>query len=269
MMLKPVYRLVTLVAFVAVHAAQAQLDISTRVNPDRAILHEPVIAEIRIRNNTAEALTLRDDTPGARLWVDIERGPGRKVRQTAPEILTEPLVIPPRETITHRLNLTRAYDLRQAGAYTVRVRVNALGQAFVATRAFLDIVPGLEYDRRTVMFPDGRGGRVYRLMTVNRDRGESVLLRIDDVSGGVCYGVIALGRFIRMHPPEMQVDGDFNVATVHQAGPGRYLYHVINPNGRVVTRRAYTSELPGVRLVEGGNGRFVVSGATASIVDSD
>lgn len=264
-----VYCLALCFAVGLVNGVHAQLEVMVNITPKRAILHEPTIAEIRIRNNTSETLTLRDDTPGSRLWVDIEHGPGRKVRQLAPEILTEPLVIPPRETVTHRINLAYAYDLRQQGAYTVRVRANAMGQAFVATRAFLDVVPGLEYDRRSVMFPDGSGGRVYRLMTVNRDRGETLLLRVDDASGGVCFGVIALGSFIRMHSPDMQIDAEFNAATVHQAGPGRYLYHVVNPNARVVSRRAYTSEMPGVRLVEGQDGRFVVSGATASIVDTD
>ncbi len=246
----------------------AQLQISCRLEPTRAVQYEPIIAVVRIQNNTGRTVTLQDDTADARLWMEIEKTPGRTMRQISPFVLGEPLVIEPRQTVTQRVNLTQMYDVRNTGPYTVRARVDWGGDAFASGKIFLDVVPGLEMQRMVgPVGPDGTGRRIYRLLSLNRDRGDHLFLRIDDEAQGLCYGVIHLGRMLRIQNPTMQVDAANNINVLHQAGPGRYLHHVFTPNGDQVQRRAYTSDDPGVSLAESRDGRVMVEGAASSMHD--
>ncbi len=255
-------------ALALIRPVAAQIQVSCRVEPQRAVLHEPVIATVRVSNNTGQTITLRDDRPGARLWLSIEQSPGRPIRQTAPFLLGEPMVIPAHQSVTRRINITQSYDLRQTGPYTVRARVDWAGETFMSGNIYLDVVPGLEIDRLTgAAAEDGSGRRLYRLLTLNRERGEHLFLRIDDQEQGLCYGVIHLGRSLRSQGITMQLDASNRINVLHQSGPGRYLHHVVSPNGNVVTRRAYTSDEPGVSLSRGRDGRMIVDGATTSLQD--
>ncbi len=246
--------------------AAAQLEIGMTLSPTRAILQESIIAQLRIRNTTSEPITLGGQS-GAPFWLDVERGPGRSQRQLKADVLGGPLTIPPRETVTHRLNVTTSYDLRSTGSYTVRARTQWRGRPIASSPVFFDVVPGMEYTRTEGVLPDGEGIRTFRLMSINRDRGEDLLLRIDDDRAGICFAVLRLGRLLRTHPPQMRVDESANITVLHQAGPGRYLYHVFTPDGENLVRRIYTGEGPGVELVSSDHGRYIVSGATSSLSD--
>ncbi len=249
-------------------AVHAQVEVSCRVEPSRAVMYEPVIAHVRIQNNTGSEITINDSGADGRLWMEIERVPGRPVRQREPRLLAEPMVIPPRESVTRRINISRAYDLRSTGQFNVRARVNWAGRSLASGRAFLDLVPGLERARLTgAAGPEGSQPRLYRLLTLNRDRGEHLFLRVDDEHAGVCYAVVHLGRLVRIQDPKMRIDESNNLTILHQTSPARYLYHVFTPNGKLVNRRLYTSEERGVTLVRSTDGSYIVSGAAASITD--
>ena len=248
--------------------AQAQLDVNVRLEPARAVLHEPVIAHIRIRNQTAHEVVLGDSESPDRLWMEIERRPGSLVEPAGERLLSEELVVPPNSTITHRVNLPRHYDLRTTGPYTVRVGIAWRERGFLSSGVFLDLVPGLEMMRSTGPGPDGAGERLYRLLTLNRDRGEHLFLRIDDEQLRLCYGTIHLGRLLRTNPPKMSLDAHGFVTILHQIAPGRYAYHRFDPDGRSLLQRVYTSERPGVELELGADGHYRVTGATSSLHDT-
>jgi len=246
----------------------AQVEVGLRVTPDRAVLHEPIMATVRVVNQTSETIVLRDDTPGQRLWLDIESGPGRTIRPITQAILGTPLEVPPRQSVSRQINITESYDIRVEGPYTVRARLDWNGEAYVSSRAFLDVAPGLEVARLVAAASDAPGDRrLYRLLTLNRDRGDHLFLRIDDQAAQICEAVIHLDRVIRVQPPRMQVDAFHQVHVLHQFGPGRYLHHIFTSSGQMVSRRVFTSEDPGVTLEYGEDGRVMVSGATANLLD--
>lgn len=262
----------TLIAFFFASATwvSAQVDLSLRLEPDRAVLHEPVMAIVRVQNHTGRPITFNDDTPGSRLWLQVEHSPGREVRQLNPAVLGGSLTVPPQQSVTRRIHVNRAYDMRGEGPYTIRVRANWNQRTFASSPAFVDVVPGLEIRRLTGVLGDqAQGERVNTLLTLNRDRGEHLFLRVDDVRAGICYAVVHLGRFLRVREPIMRIDGYGNVNVLHLAAPGRFVHHVFDSNGRRVSRRIYTSEDPGVDLLLNEDGRFVVTGAASSLSDGD
>ena len=249
-------------------AAQAQLDVSVRVEPARAVLHEPVIAHVRIRNHTAHEIELGDVESSDRFWMEIEQEPGRPVSSRDTPLLSAALVVPAGGTITHRVNLPRHYDLRATGPYTVRAGVAWRGRGFLSSGVYMDVVPGLEMMRAAGPDPDGSGMRIYRLLTLNRDRGEHLFLRIDDEEGRMCYGTIHLGRLLRLNPPKLIVDAHGHITILHQTAPGRYGYHRFNADGQALLQRVYTSERHGVALELGEDGHYRVTGATSSLHDT-
>jgi hypothetical protein len=244
----------------------AQVDVSVTLSPSRAVLHEPVLATVEIRNNTGQPLVLRDDDAANRLWFDIESRPGRSVALRAGGLLDETVTVAPRGLWRSEMDLTRLYDLREAGPYTVRARLNAAGVGFVSGRVFLDVVPGFPLlSERAVASAEGEM-RVYELRTLNRERGEHLFLRIDDVRRTTCYAVIHLGRLVRMREPQMLVDGAYHVNVLHQFGPGRFVHHRFRPDGTPVLKRVYTGEGAGVRMEFGPDGQVTVTGASADLL---
>jgi hypothetical protein len=246
----------------------AQVDISCRIKPVRAILYEPVIATVNIENMTGRPLVLSGPNANGRLRFDIEMTPGRTLPQTQFPLLEESVEIPVRESWSGSFILSDAYDMRQEGPYTVRARVDAAGEAFIAPRVFVDVVPGLEImSLRSLAKAQGETLRLHRLMSVNRDRGEFLLLRIDDPEGGICYAVQSLGRIIRARPPRLEVDGDFNVHILHQTSPERFYHHVFSPNGRLISRRNYSGDGSAIGLEQTPEGRLIVTGGATSLTD--
>lgn len=250
---------------VAAPAGFSQVEVSVRLEHVRTIRYEPVVIDVRLRNNSGRELVLGGAEPNVQLWLEAERGPGRLLRAQDPDLVQTPWVIPPGETGRRRFRASRIYDLRALGSYTMWLRMEMAGRSFMSNRVFLDVVPGLEIDRTVgEVAPGADEQRVYRLMTLNRERGEQIFLRIDDEDRNICYAVIHLGRLVRVYDPQMRVDGRRRITLLHQAAPGRYFYQVFTPNGEEVTRRVYLSENPGVRLVATDDGRYIVSGATSS-----
>ncbi len=255
----------TWLVLVGAGVVEAQVEVSIRLVHNRTVQHEPVVLEVRVQNDQAQPIVLGGDVATARLWLEVEQSPGRMLRPQDTEVVKTEWVIPPRSSDRRRFFLSRVHDLRNMGPYSVWARLEAGGRHFQSNRAFLDVVPGLELKQVVgAAGPGDAGQRVYRLMTLNRERGEHLLLRIDDADRNVCYAVIHLGRLLRVYSPQMRVDEHRQITVLHQAGPGRFFYQVFTPNGREVVRRVYISEEPGVRLVPGEGGRYIVAGATSS-----
>ncbi len=249
----------------ALPSSFAQIEVSLRLEHSRTIRYEPVVIEVRVRNNSGRELVLGGDEPTAQLWLEVEQGPGKMLRPQEPELVLTPWVIPAGEADRRRFRASRVYDMRGLGPYTMWLRMEVAGRSLASNRAFLDVVPGLELQRVVgEVAPNTAKQRVYRLMTLNRDRAEHIFLRIDDEDRNVCYAVLHLGRLVRVYPPQMRVDRKHRITVLHQAAPGRYFYQVFKPGGEEVTRRVYLSENPNVRLVPTEDGRYIVSGATSS-----
>lgn len=261
----PVGQLCMLCALLSASTGFAQLEMSARIKSSRTVLYEPVILTLNVENTTPRAISLDGDQGLARLDVEIESTPGRRIRQVNVPLLSESVILPPREKVTLSINLTEAYELRETGPFTIRVRMDWDGKSFYSGKIFLDIVPGFEIAKRYgPASPGGGGSRLYRLLTLSRDRGEFVFLRIDDERAGICYGVLNLGRIVRAHSPRLEIDADANVQVLHQAAPAHFSLHIFTPNGRLVTRRTYSAEGTAVDLVQGPDGHLMVTGASAS-----
>ena len=239
---------VTILLLAGVGAARAQIDFRCRLINSKVLQYESIPVEVIIANNTGRLLALGGDGSDVRLFFDIETTPGALVMPTGVPLLTNRVVIKPADTARLVVDLLPSYAIPGTGPCSITGRLEWRDLVFVSAKMYVDIVPGLEIARLAAGIPElPQSTRTYSLRTLNRDRGERVFLRITDEAGR-SYGVLDLGRIVRVYKPVMHVDEEGNLQIVHQNGPGSYVRHVITPYGRVVAQEAYTGDSGNLRL---------------------
>jgi len=219
-------------ALAAATAARAQLDVSLRLPMARALLYEPLPAQLTVRNLTDEALTLDETNAPAQLRLDIESQPGRLVARTAEPLPDTPWTLPARGTLQRTVNLTPLFELRRTGPYTVAAQIIVGDRSYGSRRLFLDIVPGFELGRLEARLSGGAGRRTYTLRSLHRDRHDRLFIYIEDEDAQINYGVLDLGTLVRLYDPMLLADGAGRAHVLHGSAPGRYTYSILTPDGR-------------------------------------
>ncbi len=258
-------------------AAGGQVDLHSRLLETRVLQYEPARVALEIGNNTGEELILSGAGQNATLEFGIEQSPGVPVHTIAgASLLSGAVSLKPQEVWTQTVDVSVAYDIQEAGPYTVMAQVEWGDKVIQAPKMFLDVLPGMEIAKLVTGIP-GRSGemRTYTLKTLNRDRKEIVFLRIDDEDGGRCYGVLELGRIVRMYKPLLQIDEIGNIHVLHQAGPSQFNHSVFTPEGQPVLQEQYSADGREIRLQKEDTGRIAVEGGRsiggdgAGLPDSD
>jgi hypothetical protein len=200
--------------------AAGQLEISCEPVHTRLVQYEPVRVKLSVSSRNARDIDLTGSDPAAGVDMIVRRGNGRRVPRTARLRFSPPLVVPPLGTATCTVDLARSYDLRDTGPYDVQAVVRWAGRQFVSAKSFLDVQSGTELDRLVLPAPaDPASLQTFRLVVVQREQGEWLLLRIDDERRSLCRGVYDLGRLLRQTKPSLRLDEEENVLVVHRAVP--------------------------------------------------
>ena len=115
---------IQLASFLFVAAtAQAQIQVELSFKRLQYIAHEPILATVKIANNSGRDIDLQDDSGHHWFGFEINAGESRllaPLRQSA----TEPaLHIEAGKTVTRKINLTSLFPVHDFGAYHVRANV--------------------------------------------------------------------------------------------------------------------------------------------------
>ena len=247
---------------IGVFQAAAQINMKCRIENVRTILFEPINLSIEIVNNTGEILDFSGAVPNAHLAFDVEESPGILVQPTGVPLFAQAVTIRSGDTFSGKLNLQAAYRITDTGPYTISARVEWGGKVFISPKLFLDVLPGLEIARLVAGIPeDPNATRTYTLRTLNRNRCETVFLRINDEENGACYGVFDLGTIVRLFEPKLQVDEVGCIHVLHQSGPWQFTHSVFTPQGDPVIQEVYSGEGSSIELKRVDGGQVVVQGA--------
>jgi hypothetical protein len=240
----------SLAGFVAAAAgADAQVNLSCRLQHSRVLEYEPVRATVVVENQTSEPLYFSEEGGETALLFDVEQTPGLLVARRSEPLFPEPFVVPARQTAQRTFDLQRAYEIGRQGPYSIVARVVRGGEAFVSGKAFLDVLPGLLVleHRATVKDPPG-SHRTMRLRTLARDRMDYLFLRIDDEDRALCYGVFDLGTIIRVFKPDLKMDADDSVHVLHQSAPARFTYSAFTAGGQPLEQRFFNGTAATAKL---------------------
>lgn len=255
----------TLLVLALLVTAEAQIEFRCRMVNSKVLQYESIPVEVFVANNTGRPLTLGGDGADARLLFDVESTPGVLVMPTGVPLLTNQITIKHADSARFAVDLLPSYGISSTGPYSITGRLEWRDRVFVGAKMYVDVVPGLEIARLTAGIPElPQSVRNYSLRTLNRDRGERVFLRITD-DAGRSYGVLDLGRIVRVYRPVMHADEEGNIQIVHQNGPGSYVRHVVTPYGHIVVQEAYTGDSGNLRLKGPAAGSEVQQPAAAEL----
>ena len=241
--------------------APAQVNLKLRLAHDTVLHMEPVVASLTIENGTEEELVIGETNGNTRLFFDIEVNPGTPVARTEAPLFRRPAVVPPFKSATLEFNLLPLYQIRTAGAYSVRARVHGPAGLSTSSREFLDVVPGMAVANMVKPGP-GDTRYLYQLRTIARDREEHLFLRVDDEANHLCHGVFDLGSMLRVLDPVMRRDGHGRVHVLHQSSPTRFTHSVFEADGEPVSSTFWSGRPAEVALQMTEDGDIVVAGAS-------
>lgn len=237
-------------------SASAQVRLGFKITPEVALQYEKVTAEITIQNNAGQTLD-SSSNGNCRVFYSVRKRDGSYVKET-PDQPPLALLVPPARTLTFADTFTRRHDVGPQGAYTIQVRVEWGDVVFSSESRYLDVVPGTEVDRLAAQTP--MGDRQFSLRMLNRDRNDRLFLRVDD--DRYCYGVVDLGRFVRLGKPEMRVDAQGLLHVLHPSGPHQYAYSVFTPDGQRIRQESYGDTTSRAAMTTGPDGQVRVDLST-------
>lgn len=229
----------------------AQLEVRCKMETSRYLPFEDILVTLELINQGAREVVIGGDQADAYLSFDIRNNRGERVERRLDKSIKS-VTVPPRSSVLRCANLLDYYDLRQIGAYTLRARVEWKDTYYYSANSYLDVVRGDKIAEVISEYEPSGSFRTYTLETIHRDRMESAFLRIEDRNA--CYGVVSLGKIIKLYKPELMADQSGRIHVLMHTGPASFVQYVIAGDGAVLERRILASEdgMPSMSFDEAG-----------------
>ncbi len=203
--------------------AVAQLSVQLRVEKDTFLLYESIRVAVGIRNFSGRTIELENS--GDRSWLSfmVVSESGNLMDSVGKLDTQEPVLIPSGETVSRTVDILPLYDLRERGTYQVQAVVTVNGVESVSTPVRLTIVNGRELWSQTAGLPTKENApdeyRTYSLVARSSAQEELLHICVKDEAHQVIYGLIPLGGFLSLTPPQARVDREGQLHVLYQTGP--------------------------------------------------
>lgn len=258
------------ISLLAAATAHGQIKVDLSFKRLQYIAHEPVLATVRIVNNSGRDIDLRDD--GGQHWFgfEVNAGEGRllaPLRQNA-----EPsLHIEAGKTVTRRINLTPLFPVHDFGTYHVRANIYFpdLNKFFYSSTKVFQVGGGRTIWQKTVGVPEGMPGagemRTYSLLTNRFVDHTSLYVRVENKQTGLVYTTYSLGRIVSSDDPQAEVDRANQLHVLHCAAPRNWSYSHVGWNGELFAHSTFLETRTRPRLRHRSDGNIAVSGGARDV----
>jgi hypothetical protein len=250
--------------------ADAQIQVDLSFKRVQYIAHEPVLATVKIVNNSGRNIDLRDDSGQHWFGFEINAGEGRLLapfRQNA-----EPsLHIEAGKTVTRRINLTPLFPVHDFGTYHVRANVYFpdLNKYFYSSTKVFQVGGGRTIWQKTIGVPEGMPGagemRTYSLLTNRFVDHTSLYVRVENKQAGMVYTTYSLGRILSSDDPQAEVDRANQLHVLHCAAPRNWAYSHVGWNGELFAHSTFVETRTRPRLRHRADGNIAVSGGALDV----
>lgn len=216
--------------------AAGPLDVRCKLDHDIFLRYEPVMVRVEVVNRSGLSYRLGPEEE-AEVVLDVRDETGSLVPRNEGCVAVSGL-IPPASNRVWRFNLLRCYDLRRPGSYVLRVLLLRPEGTLQWGPFFFEIRTGTEEGHLEAVCPDGRS-RYYELVSLVRDGGERLLMRVIDPATAECRGVVDFGRVLRFYRPQLVGDESGRAHVVFQSAetsPPVFVHCVVSPDGVVLRR---------------------------------
>ncbi|HEV8541785.1 MAG TPA: hypothetical protein VGR78_05285 [Verrucomicrobiae bacterium] len=263
----------------------AQIRVELAFEQETYLPQEPLNAVVRIYNSSGQTLKMGK----TRDWLSftVEAEDGSIVRQIKAVDVVGEFSLPSSSRAKKLVNLAVPFELTRFGRYRVMatVRVPEWNQTFgnPSPRHFT-ISPGVKLWESNFGIPPEKPGqppevRKYLLVQANRANRNpdasspkelTLFARVTDPSEAETFALIPLGPLVGFSHPEPQVDRWSNLHILYQVGARDFLYHVVTPDGLILTRQTWDivdDSRPGMTV--NAEGRIEVKGGSRRISGTD
>ena len=258
------------ICLLVVATADGQIQVDLSFKRLQYIAHEPVLATVKIVNNSGRDIDLRDDSGQHWFGFEINAGEGRLLapfQQTA-----EPsLHIEAGKTVTRRINLTPLFPVHDFGTYHVRANVYFpdLNKFFYSSTKVFQVGGGRTIWQKTIGVPAGMPGagemHTYSLLTNRFVDHTSLYVRVENKQAGMVYTTYSLGRIISSEDPQAEVDRANQLHVLHCAAPRNWAYSHVGWNGELFAHSTFVETRTRPRLRRRSDGNIAVTGGALDV----
>ncbi len=229
-------------------SVQAQVTVTVELGKNRFLPRESLLAKLKIVNFSGQTLLFGEDDHWLQFQLESETG-----EEIAP--IADPPPVKGRFTVessiraTKEMDIAPYYALEQAGRYTLtaKVIIKQWGKQLTAKPVKFDVTNGTILWEQAFGLPlkkddppgEPRQVRRYVLQQAKHLKAMSLYARVDDGPGGHVHRVLPVCAMVSFNPPKAQVDPRGNLHVLCQSGAREYIYSVIDPDGKINTRRHY------------------------------
>jgi hypothetical protein len=262
-------KLVLVIAMLlAAVAAQAQVRVEIKFDGEQFIANEPLMAHVRIMNDSGVTLRLGDDPEWIGFAIETMEGP--YVRQLRLPNILGAFELESSHTATKHVDLAPCFNLVHAGKYKIvaTVKVPAFKTSFASPSQVFYIVTGSRMWEKQFGVPpsvapaDANGLpelRKYMLIQALSGKETRFYVRVTDAQENNIR-VIPIGTLISFSKPEPQIDKWSNLHVLYQIGARSFVYAVVNPNGLLIAREIHEITDTRPTMTETDEGRIMIKG---------
>jgi hypothetical protein len=265
------FRVLLAVLFFAAVTARAQIQVELSFKRLQYIAHEPILATVKIANNSGRDIDLRDDSGQHWFGFEINAGEGRLLAPLRTETAEPPLHIEAGKTVTRKVNLTTLFPVHDFGAYHVRANVffPDLNKFFYSTTKVFQVSDARAIWQKTVGVPDGTDGagevRTYSLLSNRFPDHTSLYVRVENKDTGAVYTTYSLGRVIASIDPQAEIDRANQLHVLHCAAPRSWAYSHVGLNGELLAHSTFLETKTRPRLRHTSDGSIAVNGGMLDV----
>jgi len=250
--------------------ADGQIQVDLSFKRLQYIAHEPVLATVKIVNNSGRDIDLRDDSGQHWFGFEINAGEGRLLAPFQQK--AEPsLHVEAGKTVTRRINLTPLFPVHDFGTYHVRANIYFpdLNKFFYSSTKVFQVGGGRTIWQKTIGVPEGMPGagemRTYSLLTNRFEDHTSLYVRVENKQAAMVYTTYSLGRIISSEDPQAEVDRANQLHVLHCAAPRNWAYSHVGWNGELFAHSTFVETKTRPRLRHRSDGNIAVSGGALDV----
>ncbi len=265
------FRIQLAAILVGAATAQAQIQVDLSFKRLQYIAHEPILATVKIANNSGRDIDLHDDNGQHWFGFEINAGEGQLLAPLRQDAAEASLHVEAGQTVTRKINLTPLFPVHEFGAYHVRANVYFpdLNKFFYSTTRVFQVSDARPIWQRTVGVPDGTPAagevRTYSLLSNRFPDHTSLYVRVENRNNGVVYATYSLGRIISGDDPQAELDRANQLHVLHCAAPRSWAYSHVGLNGELLAHSTFLESKTRPRLRHTTDGAIAVSGGMLDV----
>ena len=269
------FRIQFAVLLFAAVTAHAQIQVELSFKRLQYIAHEPILATVKIANNSGRDIDLHDDSGQHWFGFEVNAGEQRLLAPLKTDVAEPALHIEAGKTVTRKVNLTPLYPVHDFGAYHVRANVYFpdLNKFFYSTTKVFQVTDARTIWQKTVGVPDGTPGagevRTYSLLSNRFPDHTSLYVRVENRDTGAVYTTYSLGRIISSVDPQAEIDRANQLHVLHCVAPRSWAYSHVGLNGELFAHSTFLETKTRPRLRHTPDGSIAVNGGMLDVPVAD